>query len=76
MREKEQLIEHLKAGGKAVLNADDPLCLQMADYTEASRLCYVTMNPGHALVKRHIQAGGQAWVLEQGSAQVQLYALP
>jgi cyanophycin synthetase len=50
----------------AVLNADDPLCLQMADYTDAEKLCYVTMNPGHPLVKRHIQAGGQAFVLEQG----------
>lgn len=50
----------------AVLNADDPLCLQMADYTDAERLCYVTMNPAHALVKQHIRAGGQAFVLEQG----------
>ena len=49
----------------AVLNADDPLCLQMADYTEAEKLCYVTMNPSHALVKQHIRAGGQALVLEQ-----------
>ncbi|MCH9696338.1 MAG: cyanophycin synthetase [Gammaproteobacteria bacterium] len=50
----------------AVLNADDPHCLQMADYTEASLLSYVTMNPSHPLVKQHIQAGGQAFVLEQG----------
>jgi len=50
----------------AVLNADDPYCLQMADYTDAERLCYVTMNPAHPLVKKHIQAGGQAFVLEQG----------
>ena len=50
----------------AVLNADDPICLQMADYTDAERVCYVTMNPSHPLVKRHIQAGGQAFVLEQG----------
>ena len=49
----------------AVLNADDPLCLQMADYTDANRLSYVTMNPSHALVKQHINAGGQAFVLEQ-----------
>ena len=53
------------ADDAAVLNADDPLCLQMADYTEADRLCYVTMNPSHALVKQHIRAGGQAFVLEQ-----------
>ncbi len=49
-----------------VLNADDSLCLQMADYTEAKVLCYVTMNPGHSLVKQHIRAGGQAFVLEEG----------
>jgi cyanophycin synthetase len=50
----------------AVLNADDVHCLQMADYTDAETLCYVTMNPGHSLVKQHIRAGGQAFVLEQG----------
>jgi cyanophycin synthetase len=50
----------------AVLNADDSHCLQMADYTDAEKLSYVTMNPAHALVKQHIQAGGQAFVLEQG----------
>jgi cyanophycin synthetase len=49
-----------------VLNADDPLCLQMADYTDAEKVSYVTMNPSHPLVKQHIQAGGQAFVLEQG----------
>lgn len=50
----------------AILNADDQYCLQMADYTEAKTVCYVTMNPGHALVKKHIRAGGQAFVLEEG----------
>ena len=50
----------------AVLNADDPLCLQMADYTDATKLCYITMNAGHPLVKQHIKAGGQAFVLEEG----------
>ncbi len=50
----------------AVLNADDSYCLQMADYTEARTLCYITMNPGHPLVKKHIRAGGMAFVLEEG----------
>ncbi|MFT6733016.1 MAG: cyanophycin synthetase [Polaribacter sp.] len=50
----------------AVLNADDHLCLRMADYTKAKRICYVTMNPRHALVKEHIRQGGMALVLEQG----------
>jgi cyanophycin synthetase len=49
-----------------VLNADDRLCLGMADYTDASHVCYVTMKPGHPLVKQHVRAGGQAFVLEDG----------
>jgi cyanophycin synthetase len=50
----------------AVLNADDPRCLKMAAYVHAKHVCYVTMNPNHALVRAHIRAGGQAVVLEQG----------
>jgi cyanophycin synthetase len=50
----------------AILNADDLLCLQMADYTEAKRIGYVTMNPGNDLVRQHIRAGGLAAVLEEG----------
>jgi cyanophycin synthetase len=50
----------------AVLNADDPLCLRMADYTEAKHLCYVTVSPSHPLVREHITAGGRGVVLEQG----------
>lgn len=50
----------------AVLNADDPHCLQMADHCTADKLCYVTMNRNHPLVREHIKAGGTALVLEQG----------
>ncbi|HVS13986.1 MAG TPA: cyanophycin synthetase [Thermoanaerobaculia bacterium] len=50
----------------AVLNADDELCLKMADHTQAERICYVTMNPKHTLVREHILAGGRAVVLEEG----------
>lgn len=50
----------------AVINADDPLCLKMADHTQAKHLCYVTQNPGHGLVREHIRAGGRAVVLEKG----------
>ena len=49
-----------------VLNADDDLCLQMADFCDASSICYITMNPGHGLVREHIRSGGQAVVLENG----------
>ncbi|MCE9602604.1 MAG: cyanophycin synthetase [Gemmatimonadetes bacterium] len=50
----------------AVLNADDPLCLKMASYTDAKSLCYVTMDPANALVREHIRAGGRAVSLETG----------
>ncbi|MEN8144335.1 MAG: cyanophycin synthetase [Gemmatimonadota bacterium] len=50
----------------AVLNADDDLCLKMADYTETASVCYVTLNPKHTLVREHIRAGGCAAALEEG----------
>jgi cyanophycin synthetase len=50
----------------AVLNADDVNCLQMADHCTADKLCYITMNRSHPLVREHIKAGGTALVLEQG----------
>jgi cyanophycin synthetase len=50
----------------AVLNADDPLVMKMAGYTEAQHICYVTMNPQHALVREHIRAGARACALEAG----------
>ncbi len=50
----------------AVLNADDVLCLQMASFCKAERICYVTMNHNHPLVKEHIRANGLAVVLEEG----------
>jgi len=50
----------------AILNADDPLCLKMGDYTQAKHLCYISMDPSHELVREHIQEGGRAVVLETG----------
>jgi cyanophycin synthetase len=50
----------------AVLNADEPLVLKMAGHTQAKNICYVTMNPHHALVREHIRAGGRACALEAG----------
>ena len=50
----------------AVLNADDANVLKMSGYTDAKTICYVTMNPSHALVREHIRAGGRACALEAG----------
>lgn len=50
----------------AILNADDLLCLYMAEHTKAKRVGYFTMNAKNDLVRRHIRAGGMAAVLEEG----------
>ena len=50
----------------AVLNADDALVARMSGYTDAASICYVTMNPSHALVREHVRAGGRACALEAG----------
>ncbi len=50
----------------AVLNADDEHVIRMSAHTEARHLCYVTLNPQHAVVREHIRAGGRACALEAG----------
>jgi len=50
----------------AILNADDPLCLQMSGHTDADHILYVTTNPSHDLVRQHVRAGGRAIGLEEG----------
>jgi cyanophycin synthetase len=50
----------------AVLNADDEHTIRMSAHTDAKHLCYVTLNPNHAVVREHIRAGGRACGLEAG----------
>lgn len=52
------------ASDAAVLNADDPLCRNMAAHTDAARVCYVTMNASAIPVQQHMRAGGQIVALE------------
>jgi cyanophycin synthetase len=54
------------ASDAIVLNADDPNCLRMADYSKANEVWYVTMDPNNTLVREHIRAGGRAIGLENG----------
>lgn len=49
-----------------VLNADDPLCVKMAEHVNARRICWVTMGADNALVREHVRAGGRAVALEAG----------
>ena len=48
----------------AVLNADDPLCVDMAPAVSAKAICYVTTDPKNALVREHTKAGGTAAILK------------
>jgi cyanophycin synthetase len=50
----------------AILNADDENVIRMSAHTEAKHLCYVTLNPQHAVVREHVRAGGRACALEAG----------
>ena len=50
----------------AVLNADDEHTIRMSAHTDAKHLCYVTLNPQHAVVREHVRAGGRACALEAG----------
>ena len=63
------------AGDTAVLNADDDLCLAMAEHTDAEHLCYVTTAGQHELVREHVRADGRAVVLEEGinGAMITIY---
>jgi cyanophycin synthetase len=54
------------ANDTVVLNADDKLCLKMANNCRAKHLCYITMDATHGLVREHIRANGRAVVLEKG----------
>jgi cyanophycin synthetase len=50
----------------AILNADDENTIRMSAHTDAKHLCYVTVNPQHAVVREHVRAGGRACALEAG----------
>ena len=51
--------------GYAILNADDPLVVAMAQRTQA-QVAYFSMNPFNELVQSHIWQGGLAAVYENG----------
>jgi UDP-N-acetylmuramyl tripeptide synthase len=51
------------AGKRAVVNADDPLCLRIAERSRARELCLVTMDQDNEAVAEHLRNGGPAVVL-------------
>ena len=62
---KSLVVEMVKEGGCAVLNADDPLVADMSDNTKAEAY-YFSLDKDNPLVRRHRQKGGVCVVLEEG----------
>ena len=57
------VVRTTKAGGTAVLNADDPLVVASTGDVKAERL-FFTCEPFNAVVDSHLTAGGRALALE------------
>lgn len=47
-----------------VLNADDERCVAMAEKVDSRRICYVSINGVNPVVKRHVESGGLAMLLD------------
>jgi cyanophycin synthetase len=65
---KRLIVEVVRDDGASVLNADDPLTVQMAEHAEG-KIVYFSMHGGESagdLVKQHIAEGGTAVVLQPG----------
>jgi cyanophycin synthetase len=48
-----------------VLNADDPICVDMVPYITAPEICYVSMKPDNEVIRAHKEKDGRAVVLEE-----------
>jgi cyanophycin synthetase len=71
---KSVVVESVNNNGTSVLNADDPLTLDMARYA-GGRLCFFSMQGGHkmnAQLRAHIEKGGWAVVCEDWAAQEEI----
>ena len=62
---KSVVVKTALPSGYAVLNADDPLIVAMAEEIQA-KIAYFSMNPDNPLIKSHIAEGGLAAVYEDG----------
>jgi cyanophycin synthetase len=64
-RVKRTIVEATHAHGTAVLNADDPLVVEMAEYSPASVL-YFSRSPGNVVLAEHRGRGGRAVTVAEG----------
>jgi cyanophycin synthetase len=62
---KSLVIEMVREGGCAVLNADDPITSEMSDKTKA-KVVYFSLNKDNPVIQRHRRKGGMCVVLDDG----------
>jgi cyanophycin synthetase len=68
-RVKSLVVEVVHRRGTSVLNADDPLCVEMRDQA-GGRIAYFSLQDGREgteHLRRHIESGGLAVVLQKGA---------
>lgn len=60
----------------AVINADDPRCLELMQGLATEKVCLVSLDENHAAVAQHVKNGGRAAVLSRAATggQLQLIA--
>jgi cyanophycin synthetase len=57
----------VKRRGHAVLNADDPLVVRMADRTRGDVVLFSTDPAANSYIERHLEDGGTAATIEEGT---------
>ncbi len=62
---KSLVAEVVRPGGCSVLNADDPLCVDMAGRC-SEKVIFFTMSPMSTVAQRHVDRGGTAVIYQNG----------
>jgi len=62
---KALVVETVRKNGCAVLNADDPYCVEMAQHVR-SRVVFFSLEPSNLIVRKHLQQGGSAVFVRDG----------
>lgn len=67
---KQLLAERVREGGTLILNADDERLATLPEYSKVSRIkkniIFFSMHPDHVVIKKHVNAGGTAYLLDKG----------
>jgi len=62
---KSLVLETVRPGGAALVNADDPYVTAMANRIQAD-IVYFSLEPNNIIVRRHLGAGGKAFFVRDG----------